>query len=117
MTLAIDKLHSEVEQIREDLAKTRAALESERAEHAATRKVLAAATAREAKLKAKLEQRGPLDGQDESWLMHRQATIKFDRSPSRGESVYLRLLSGGRVRARTLDEALSRAKERFGAQP
>lgn len=113
MTLAIDRLHAEVEQIRAEATATKVALEAEKAEHERTKKALRAAQAREAKARAQADQKGPVDSENERWLLMQNATAEWRRSPFRGESVLLTLRRGGRVRAASLEAALSEARERF----
>ena len=110
------ELHAEFSAAEAKAAALSEELAAERNAHCATKKVLAAALAREAKLKAQLAQRGPVDSETESWLMARQATCRFDRSPARGESVTVRLLRGGGARGKTLDEAITELRERFGGE-
>lgn len=113
-TLSLASLYHEVEGVKAQAEAAEADLATERKAHEATKKALAAALAREAKLKARVEQKGPVDSESESWLMANQVAVEWRRSPTQGEGVRLRPRKGGLVRAATLDAALAEARKRFG---
>lgn len=108
----IQAMYDEVSAAKSLAATLEVELASEREAHAATKKDLRAAKAREAGLRSKLEQRGPIDSEAESWLMARRASIEFRRMLDRGEFVLLKGRGVPTTRAKTLDEAISKARER-----